>query len=246
MYSTGKDYMFSSRYETLPPSAQSQGVPQPPLEIPLPPGAKVISLPSPTECQLPAMDLYQLMEKRRTLRKYSEESLSLQELSFLLWAGQGVERVSSRPVTWRTVPSAGARHAFETFLLINRVEGLQSGMYRYAAIQHALIEVSLKEEVNQTLTHACLDQEQVATSAVSFFWVAVLERMYWRYSERSYRYLHLDAGHVCQNLYLAAEAMNCGVCAIAAFDDALLNQALGVDGEAQFAIYVASLGKRME
>ena len=70
--------------------------------------------------------------------------------------------------------------------------------------------------------------------------------MYWRYSERSYRYLHLDAGHVCQNLYLAAEAANCGVCAIAAFDDELVNEALGLDGDTQFAIYVASLGKREE
>ncbi len=70
--------------------------------------------------------------------------------------------------------------------------------------------------------------------------------MYWRYSERSYRYLHLDAGHVCQNLYLAAEAAGCGVCAIAAFDDDLLNKALDVDGESQFAIYAASLGKRVE
>lgn len=245
MYATGNDYMISSRYNTLPASAQSQGAPQPPLEFPFSEGVKEIALPGPQECQLPAMNLFELMEKRRTLRKYSEETLKLTELSFLLWACQGVEQVSSRPVTMRTVPSAGARHAFETYLLINRVEGLQPGMYRYAAIKHALVEVALNEEVNQTLTHACLDQEQVAISAVSFFWVAVLERMYWRYSERSYRYLHLDAGHACQNLYIAAEALQCGVCAIGAFDDELLNRAIGVDGESQFAIYVAALGKRI-
>lgn len=246
MYVTGKDYMISSRYSTLPPSAQSQGEPQPSLELPFPSGAKVIPLPKPQDVNLPSQDLLALIDKRRSLRQYNEEPLTLEELSFLLWASQGVERVSRRPVTMRTVPSAGARHAFETYLLVNRVEGLQPGYYRFAAIDHALVELSLDPEWNPTLTHACLDQNQVATSAVSFFWVAVLERMYWRYSERSYRYLHLDAGHVCQNLYLAAEAVNCGVCAIAAFDDELLNNALGVDGETQFAIYVASLGKRGE
>lgn len=246
MYVTGKDYMISSRYSTLPASAQSQGEPQPPLELPIPAGAKVIPLPKPQEVKLPAPDLAALIEKRRTLRQYKQVPLTLEELSFFLWASQGVERVSRRPVTLRTVPSAGARHAFETYLLVNLVDGITPGFYRYAAIDHALVEVSLDPEWNPRLTHACLDQNQVATSAVTFFWVAVLERMYWRYSERSYRYLHLDAGHVCQNLYLAAEAADCGVCAIAAFDDELLNDALGVDGETQFAIYVASLGKREE
>jgi SagB-type dehydrogenase family enzyme len=94
------------------------------------------------------------------------------------------------------------------------------------------------------LTKACLDQAQVLNSAVTFFWVAIVERMFWRYDERGYRYLHLDAGHVCQNLYLAAEAIQCGVCAIAAFNDDMVNQALGLDGEKELAIYIASLGRK--
>jgi SagB-type dehydrogenase family enzyme len=83
----------------------------------------------------------------------------------------------------------------------------------------------------------------VNTSGVTFFWVAVSERMEWRYPVRGYRYLHLDAGHVCQNLYLAAEAISCGVCAIAAFDDEKVNEALNLDGENLFVIYVATVGK---
>jgi SagB-type dehydrogenase family enzyme len=152
--------------------------------------------------------------------------------------------VSKRPVTLRTVPSAGARHAFETYLLINKVEGLTPGLYRYAAIDHALVTLDLSPEVNARLTAACEDQSQVATSAVTFAWGAVIERMIWRYPERGYRYILLDAGHVCQNLYLAAEALGCGVCAIAAYDDDLTNQVFGLDGENQFIVYLASLGKR--
>jgi SagB-type dehydrogenase family enzyme len=99
-------------------------------------------------------------------------------------------------------------------------------------------------DIRAAITHACLDQKQVETSAVTFIWAAVVKRMAWRYVERGYRYLFLDAGHVCQNLYLAAEAVGCGACAIAAYHDDLLNQALGLDGENIFAIYLASVGKR--
>ena len=84
----------------------------------------------------------------------------------------------------------------------------------------------------------------VAASAVTFIWVAVVHRMAWRYGQRGYRYLHLDAGHACQNLYLAAESVGCGVCAIAAFDDEDVSRVLGLDGEDQFAIYVATVGKK--
>ena len=81
-------------------------------------------------------------------------------------------------------------------------------------------------------------------SGVVFLWTAVPYRMTWRYGERGYRDLHLDAGHVCQNLYLAAEAVGCGVCAIAAFDDDVMNDLLGIDGNDQFLIYLATAGKK--
>jgi SagB-type dehydrogenase family enzyme len=240
----GKEFMRLTRYAHLSPSAQSLGVHIPPLELPLPPDARLVDLPMPEEIALAPIDLRAAIEQRRSLRKYAEQPLSLSELSFLLWATQGVKTVTARPATLRNVPSAGARHAFETYLLANRVEGLAPGLYRYAALQHKLLVVDLAADTAERAVHACADQHMVGQAAVSFIWVAVVERMTWRYCERSYRYLHLDAGHVCQNLYLAAEAIGCGACAIAAFDDDLLNQFVGADGEAQFAIYVASLGKK--
>jgi SagB-type dehydrogenase family enzyme len=84
----------------------------------------------------------------------------------------------------------------------------------------------------------------VKKSAVTFIWVAVPYRMTWRYGERGYRYLLLDAGHVCQNLYLAAENISSGVCAIAAYHDAMFNELLGLDGENQFVIYLGTVGKK--
>lgn len=242
--SIGKTFWQNTRMGFVPQSPQSRGEPQPPLELPYDPAAELIHLVEPAQLILPPASLWEVMTKRATLRRYSPEPLTLNELSALLWFTQGVKEVTNRPVTLRTVPSAGARHAFETYLLINRVEGLQPGVYRYIALEHALLGLNHDDGINQKLTQACFNQQQVATSAVTFFWVAVAERMFWRYPERGYRYLLLDAGHVCQNLYLAAEGLGCGVCAIAAYYDDALNSALELDGEALFVVYAASLGRR--
>lgn len=245
--SIGQEFMRRTRYSEISQSPQDQGIiPQPPLELPIPPDVTLIDLPAPASFEVPAMDLRTAIEQRKTLRKYADLPLTLQELSYLLWVSQGVKRISSRPSTARTVPSAGARHAFETYLLINRVDGLEPGLYRYAAIENKLFKVEADAEINAQVTAACLNQSQVATSAVTFIWVAVVERMFWRYVERGYRYLHLDAGHVCQNLALGAEQLACGICPIAAFDDELLNQTLALDGKNQFVIYLASIGKKIE
>jgi len=224
---------------------QDEGVQQPSLELPFEAAAPLLPLPTPGELGIQGIDLRTAVERRRTLRRYSDQPLSMAELSYLLWMTQGVKEITHRPVTLRTVPSAGARHAFETFLLVNAVTGLDAGLYRFAASQHALVHIHTQGDIRQKITHACWDQQQVLHSAVTFIWVAVTERMTWRYVERGYRYLHLDAGHVCQNLYLAAEAVECGVCAIAAYDDDLLNQTLDLDGENLFAIYLASVGRRL-
>lgn len=244
------DFLHATAHANLSRSPQDAGMQQPPLELPLPPGAEPLPLPHPAALTIAPIDLRNAIEQRVSVRRYAEQPLSLEELSYLLWLTQGVKAVTKRPVTLRTVPSAGARHAFETLLLVNRVQGLEPGLYRYAAIQHGLLPLaaaappSAYPHLLAQVTHACLEQTQIKNSAVTFMWVAVTERMTWRYVERGMRYLHLDAGHVCQNLYLAAEAINCGVCAIAAFDDDKLNDLLELDGENMFVIYLASLGKR--
>jgi SagB-type dehydrogenase family enzyme len=241
----GQEFMRRTRYDELSDSPQEGGIlPQPALELPAPAGAELFDLPKPADVTVPAMDLRTAVEGRRSLRKYAEFALTLDELTYLLWVSQGVKHVSSRPSTARTVPSAGARHAFETLLLVNRVEGLAPGLYRYMAIENKLAKLPAPADINERITKACLDQSQVATSAVTFIWAAVVERMFWRYVERGYRYLHLDAGHVCQNLALGAEQVNCGICPIAAFDDDQLNGVLGLDGVEQCVIYLASVGKK--
>ena len=189
------------------------------------------------------MELRTAIEQRHSVRHYIDTPLLLHELAYLLWCTQGVRKAVHGAATMRNVPSAGARHAFETYVLANNVEDLPPGLYRYLALDHVLLQHETASSVSERVVEACLGQRFAATSAATFIWVAVPYRMTWRYGERGYRYLYLDAGHVAQNLYLSAASVNCGVCAIAAFSDDDMNQLLGLDGESQFAIYVATVGK---
>jgi SagB-type dehydrogenase family enzyme len=236
--------MEKTRYEHMEQSDQNKGLPQPPLELDSDKEKAVIDLPTPSAIRAGTYDLRKAIESRRSVRDYAAKPLTLDELSWLLWCTQGVKEVAGRSSTLRTVPSAGARHALETYLLVNRVEGVKPGLYRFLATRHKLMEVSLEKGLADRAADACLRQNMVKTSAVTFIWVAVTYRMCWRYGERGYRYIHLDAGHVCQNLYLAAEAIGSGVCAIGAYDDEEINGLLGIDGEEQFVVYIATTGKK--
>ena len=240
----GKEFMEKTKYHHLDKSDQMKGLQQPRLELEYDKAKTIIDLPEPKEIKVSSISLRGAIENRRSIRKYSQESLTIEELSYLLWSTQGVKEVSPRSATFRTVPSAGARHAFETYLLVNNVKDLQSGIYRFLAIEHKLVEMNTEPNIADQITAACFGQKFVKTSAVTFIWTAVAYRMKWRYGERGYRYMHLDAGHVCQNLYLSAESIDSGVCAIAAFSDDDMNRLMNVNGEEQFVIYIATVGKK--
>jgi SagB-type dehydrogenase family enzyme len=239
----GDVFLEGTKYRNLEPSDQKLGVAQPPLHALLRAGMR-IPLPAPQALDLGSMTVGEVIEARRSLRTYAEEPLSLEEVSFLLWCCQGVKPESTDKYTLRTVPSAGARHAFETLLLVNRVDGLEACLYQYDAAEHGLIQWESSADIAERLAAACLNQRMVHNSAVTFIWLAERTRMAWRYGERGLRYLFLDAGHVCQNLYLAAESIAAGTCAIGAFGDDEINQLLGLDGSDRFVVYLASVGKR--
>jgi SagB-type dehydrogenase family enzyme len=239
----GREFLEKTKYRYLGPSDQERGVPQPPLELPPDPDKPIVDLPKPEKITVPSLDLRTAIERRRSIRSYAKEPLSRSDLSFLLWCTQGVKRLNGTYATFRTVPSAGARHAFETYLLVIDVEGLEQGLYRYLALSHRLQHLGNDPMLPVQMSDACLGQRFLMRCSVVFLWTAVPYRMTWRYTERGHRELHKDAGHVCQNLYLAAQAVGCGVCAVAAFDDDAMNSLLGIDGTNQFLIYLATVGK---
>ena len=237
--------MEMTRYNSLSRADQFQGHPAPSLEKPIPKDGKFISLPQPAEISIPPLELRSAIESRRSIRQYARDPLTLQELAYLLWCTQGIVQRHEPYATFRNVPSAGGRHAFETYLQVDRVIGLEPGLYRYLAFSHRLMAIEINPGMTDRLMEACLKQALVRESAVTFIWSCIIYRMAWRYSERAYRLVHLDAGHVCQNLYLAAEQLGCGVCAIGAFDDELMAGLLGIDGLEEFVIYCATVGKKL-
>jgi SagB-type dehydrogenase family enzyme len=239
----GHRFIELTKYENLSISSQHRGETQPSMEIPLEEKGEIIPLQPPDKLKFESANLQQIIEERRSIRLFDDVPMTLDELSYLLWCTQGVKEVVQGKTTLRTVPSAGARHAFETYLWINRVEGLEPGLYRYISSKHALVSQAADALEANDISAACLDQRMIERGALLFIWVAIPYRMTWRYAERGYRYLYLDAGHVCQNLYLAANPIKTGVCAIAAFDDDAMNKLLGLDGVNRFVIYCANVGK---
>lgn len=227
-------------------SDQYRGIPEPPPQLEVAPELLRISLPDfkSWEPTINKINLLKAIGERRSRRQYSNEFLTIQELTFLLWATQGQRNPGKEPPHFRTVPSAGARHSFETFLFINRVEKLPTGLYRFLPLSNELVlQYETDTDIKQKLVSSVFGQHFVATSAVVFIWTTVPYRMEWRYLEAAHRVILLDAGHVCQNLYLACEAIEAGTCAIAAYDQEAMDELLQLDGSDQFTLYLAPVGK---
>ncbi len=223
---------------------QNQGVPVPSIEKDYKKDATLIDLPGPDDWQnIPEQDLTQAIGKRKSHRVYQKQPLSLGELAYLLWCTQGLKGKVFNGHAHRNVPSAGCRHALETYLAIFKIKGLDSGVYRYLPLSHQLLFEFSDDMLSEKLTIASFDQPYPGKSAVTFIWAAIPYRMEWRYGPAAYKVIALDAGHVCQNLYLACETIGAGTCAIAAYNQEELDELLRLDGKEEFAIYIASVGK---
>lgn len=226
---------------------QHQGIPAPPVQKPLKDDQALIELPSAERWEnFHGAGLLDAISTRKSHRRFKSQSLSLVELSCLLWCTQGIKKELAPGTALRTVPSAGCRHPFETYLLVNRVESLAKGVYRYLPLEHALVEEYTDEDLVEKLTPATLGQAFIASAPVTFVWSVIPYRTEWRYTTAAHRVILLDAGHVCQNLYLACAAIDCGTCAVAAFHQELMDRILRVDGRDEFTIYLAPVGKHVD
>jgi SagB-type dehydrogenase family enzyme len=185
--------------------------------------------------------LWDVLRQRRSERRFEDAPLGLSDLSQLLWAAQGITR-QGRGVDFRTAPSAGALYPVETYLVIHAVEGLDAGVYHYDVRHHRLDQLRLGD-FRVDVARAALDQRIAARSNVVFVWTAVFPRSKWKYKQRAYRYVYLDAGHIAQNLALAAVALDLGSCQIAALYDQEANELLGVDGVEESTLYMTVVGK---
>jgi len=200
-----------------------------------------IDLPPPAREDGPG--IWDALQERSSIRDYGQEPLQTQHLSQILWASQGITRERGE-WQFRTAPSAGALYPIETYLGVNRVDGLSAGLYHYELRHHRLAFLREDPMIGMALTRAALGQTMCQRAALVFAWTAVIARSARKYGERAYRYIYMDAGHVAQNVYLACTALGLACCAIGAFFDDEVNAVLEVDGREESAIYLASIGQR--
>ena len=229
-------------------SDQERKLPPPPIQKEYPEGAELIDLVPADEITVGDASLRKMIGQRRSRRKYTDEYLTNEELSFLLWSTQGIQKIVMRDdgrvrYHLRTVPSGGARHPFETYLLINKVEGIKPGIYRYIPVKHKLLFLRTGEGLVDEMNEICYNQKFVGNSAVVFIWATIPYRTEWRYSKVAHKDIAMEAGHICQNLYLAAESIGGGACAILGYDQASIDEFVGVDGKEEFVIYLSPAGK---
>lgn len=168
---------------------------------------------------------------RRSVRSYKKQALTLAELSQLLWAAQGITS------DWggRTAPSAGAKYPLEIFAVVGAVKGLEPGLYQYDPQDHSLITHRIGD-LRKDLAEAALGQSSITDAAADLVVTGIYERAKEKYGDRAYRYVHIEVGHACQNIYLQAEALNLGTVMIGAFQDDKVADLLKLKEEEPLAI----------
>ena len=234
---------------------QQMGLTRPDIQKPVPPGAQLLDLIPPDQFTVGETAVVDVIRDRKSHRSFTGEPLNIEELSFLLWATQGMRAKSVEDgltYVWRNVPSGGNRHPMETYLSIHDVAGIETGLYRYLPVEHQLVlekfDAALPELVKQGSRNQNSGTEFepyyfIQEAAVVFIWTALPYRSEWRYHKAAAKLTALDAGHICQNLYIASGAIGAGTCAVGAFDQQKMNDLVEVDGEEEFVIYMAPVGK---
>ncbi len=226
----------------------SQGVPQPAPQKEVEAGEAFIDLPAPDVCKLTKPDARQCIGDRKSVRRYTDEAISIEELSYLLWATQGVRGKNENGKAMRTVPSAGATNTFETYLFVKNVEGLEQGIYRYQAYEHKLVFLKAVDDMTAMIDEMTMAERQpfvpyfAGKASVIFAWSTIPYRAEWKFDVQAHKKILIDVGHVCQNLYIAGESIDRGVCAIGIYNQEMMDEVLGLDGDEELVIYLASVG----
>lgn len=228
------------------------GIAQPEEVKPVKPEDVIIKLPAADKSVITKENVYDCIADRKSVRKYSDESISMKELSYLLWASQGIRETKSNGRHLRTVPSAGCTHTFETYLFIKSVEGLQQGIYRYLPLDNALLLIKSVENMTDLIDQLTMAEKQpfvpyfAGKAAVIFAWSTLPYRAEWKFDIQAHKKILIDIGHVCQNLYIAGESIDTGICAIGIYNQEMVDEVLGLDGEEELVVYLASAGKALQ
>ncbi len=238
----GRDFMKMPIENLEYQSDQDLKITQPPL-FKTPMRAQAIDLPIGFEELLIENDFLKIINTRKSDRLYTEETMSQLTLSYLLWCSQGVKEIRGQNyATIRTVPCGGARHQFETYMVIQNVENLQDGLYHYLPQTHQIELLTLKNDCKPFIGQALGGQEWANRANVNFFISVIAYRCEWRYGIYAHRVALMDVGHISENLYLAVTSIHYGGCGVGYINEAALNEAFELDGIEEYMIYAFPVG----
>jgi len=185
-----------------------------------------------------AFSVEKALAKRRSVRHYADEPLTLTQLSQILWAAQGI---TSSGIGLRSAPSAGALYPLELYVVAGKVEELPPGIYRYAPQGHALMKQADGDRRHE-LERAALNQAWIARAPVVLVLSAIYRRTTIKYGNRGIRYADIEAGHASENVYLQSAALGLATCAVGAFTDEAVKRVMGM-GDSEAPLYIMPVGK---
>ncbi|MBP0970148.1 MAG: SagB/ThcOx family dehydrogenase [Oscillospiraceae bacterium] len=222
---------------------QEKKLPQPPL-VKAPMTDRAMDLPKDFSALDISTDFLDIINSRESHRVYTGESMTLTELSYLLWCTQGVKEIRGKAyATLRTVPCGGARHEFECYMAVRDVEGLEPGLYHYLPMDHQIEFLSAPDDLEGFVSDSLSGQTWTAKANVIFYYSAVFYRAEWRYGITTHRVLLIDAGHITENMYLAATSIGLGGCAVGSVEGDLCNSAFRLDGQEEAMFYAMPVGR---
>lgn len=228
--------------ETDYQSDQDLKKPQPPL-VKEAMTSNIIALPTDFEHLTIDNDFLHVINTRQSHRVYTQQKMSLLELSYLLWCTQGVKEIRGKfYATLRTVPCGGARHEFECYMVIQNVDGLKDGYYHYLPMHHQIEMLKEDSDLHDFISVSLQKQDWACKANVVFYYSFVCYRAEWRYGIYAHRMVMCDAGHITENLYLACTSIGLGGCAIGAVNGKVSDEAFGLDGEEEFIMYAMPVG----
>ena len=201
------------------------------------------ALPTPTIIPSSTISLYSTLTARKSSKHFSQEKISIQQLSDLLYftAGEYDGYIDTEKLKKRFYPSAGARYPLEVYPVIIKNSDLPNGVYHYYVRNHG-IESLWKRSISKKFLATSIGQPVVQEAAFLLVITGVFDRTQIKYLERGYRFILMETGHMSQNAYLAAIALGLGCCSVGGFIDDDVNDLVGIDGITESVLIVLAFG----
>ena len=242
MRKVGKDFIKGTQYPDYSTVDLVLRVPEPPHELPAKEGQTIIKLPNPKKFKVPDFPVRKAIEHYEPVGFFSRSSITLKDLSYMLWCTQGFKKIVAETIQLRNIPSSGSRYPLETYFVACEVEGLETGLYRYLPKSHSVVAERIDSGLILEMSTASLNFKIMTRAAVTFLWVALPYRSVWALGNRGYRSVLIEAGHTCQNLIMAAANLGYEVFPTDMFHDEQITRLADLDPETQWPVYLAAVG----